>query len=401
MAISPRGADILERTAPALSATSDMPIIPLPEPPISASNNAADQANGAAAEMSAEEQAAARAAKQDGTPKAVEDDSATETKPEQATGDGEGKEDEGLRTSPRPRRDQFASEEEWAESLIEWRLGKLGDRHFAVREINAARNQRTTAKALAAAAEAKAAEAQKKLDDALAESKRLQDEIAAARTKTEERPDPRPARDAFETPEAYDEALAEWGKREGIRVATREAETKAAEERAVAEEAARVAKEKADQEAGEAEVAKLNADWTAKKAAAIEKYPDFVAVVEADDALHISPIMAHAMMRAENGADVAYHLATHPEEAAAILEHQNAGDQIFAMGQLAARLGAQRARPSSLPRPVRPLNGTQANADTTEAEPSMDEWGAKRTAELQAQRSPFISANVRQPATRH
>lgn len=363
MAIEPRGADILVRTAPPLSATTDMPLASVAEPPVSASNNEADQAAGAKPEMAPEAQAEARAEKRDGSPSKEGNHTDGET-------------DKSVGTEASARNEADTTGEEGVDPNLP---------AYAKREITKARNRQR-------AAEAAAAEATKQAQEAAAERSRLlklTEDLVARTPETVEQPDPKPVRTAFESPESYDAALIEWGTREGERRATKAATEKAEADRLQVEKDASDKAADAQRAAADAEIARLNTDWAGKKAKAVEKYPDYAEVAERDD-LQISMPMAHAMMLSENGADIAYHLGQNPEEASRIAAIANPGMQIFEIGKIAQQLAAPAVRQSAAPRPIAPIRGSNAAADSSDAEPSMEAWAAKRTPEILSARSPFV-----------
>jgi hypothetical protein len=74
----------------------------------------------------------------------------------------------------------------------------------------------------------------------------------------------------------------------------------------------------ADEAKRKAMAAELNTAWQEKAAKASEKYPDFnETVIEsaANNEWELLPLSAAAVAGSDVGADIAYHLATHPEEA--------------------------------------------------------------------------------------
>jgi hypothetical protein len=358
MAVAPantaasRGPDILVRTGPALSATTDAPLADVPKPPVSASNNPADQASGIRAEMTVEEKAAAARAR---TAASGEDPASAADPAVDPGADPAAKtDDDGKKVTP----------------------------PYVQREITKARNRQREAQAAAEEAKAAAKAATDALTAAQAELAELK--AKADQPKVEQpAPDPKPARDQFDDPDAYDTALTEWATREGERKVVE----KAAAERAEAEKKAEEAKAEEARKAQEAEAAKLQADWSTKREAAIEKYADYVEVAEGDHPVSVP--MAHAIMLAENGTDVAYHLGQNPEEAARIAALPNVGMQLFEMGRLSARLATPVTR-APRPAPIEPIDTNNAPADTSEREPSMDEYGHKRLAQLRSARTPFF-----------
>lgn len=361
---APRGPDILIRTAPPLSATSDAPLAAIPKPPESASNDPADIESGVSAEMSPEAQAAATKAKTDpGADTGKDDTQAPKTDKADATADEDPADEvESIKVDGRD------------VPLPRWMK----------REITKARNRQ------------REAEARAKTDsEALAALRAEVEALKAGQTKpasTEEtakaapEPDatpaePRPTRADFDDPDSYDEALTAWAQREGERKAAAALE---AERRAEAEAEAKEAQESQDRA--------LNEVWEARKAEAEARYPDYKEVAEADN-LPISPTMAGAIVSATNGPDVAYWLGRNPDEAARIAALGNPMQQVFAVAEIAARLKQPAARPAPRQRPLDTLDtGGAGRAIDTSREPSMEEVAQRVSARMAAQRRPFLAA---------
>lgn len=356
-----RGPDILVRTAPPLSAVSDEPLAAIPEPPVSASNSAADQANGTPAEMSADDQAAATVARQNGE---VAEPPAADTPTEQQA-DGETPPEE-----VEPSKEELDKTPPWMK-----------------RQLTRAKNAQKQADEKAARLAAELTEARKQAEE-------LQARIPPPPKPEEIAPEPRPRRDQFNDPDAYDTALETWSRQEGERQANARME---ADRRAAEAQAATDAENKRLADA-QAEMTRLNTEFEKKKAVLIEKHADYEEVAGNND-LPISMPMAHAILRAPNGPEMNYHLGKHAEEAKRIAEIDNPGQQIFEMGRLSAKLEQPaRVQVPRAPAPIEPLRGNASAADTSEREPSMAEWGARRTAELQAARRPFVQ---QPPPQRH
>lgn len=338
--------DILTRNAPLFSTTSDGPIVPPPAPPLRASSVAEDNAP----EMAPEEQAAATAAKQDGTPTVEEKpqpvEPVVEAKPEEDTAPGE----------PPPAKDDLPP-------------------HIK-REITKARNQKREAEERAKAADAKVEQVLKLVAE-------LEKRIPPAPTPSAE---PKPTREKFTTPQEFDSALEAWASKEGERKAR---------EALIAD--AKAKQDKDAREAAEAELAQLNTEWQSNRAKALEAHEDYVDVAEAEN-LSISEAMAHAILSAgEIGPEVAYYLGKHPDEAKRISGLRNAGVQIFEIGRLAAKLATPAPKPevptSKAPAPITPVKGSSASADAADREPTMEEWAAKRTVEIRRERRPFMQVS--------
>lgn len=366
--VVPRGPDILVRTAPPLSATTDGPLGEVAKPPVSASNDAGDQDSGVPGEMSAQEQADARTAK------------VTDTTSGESTG-------------KKPAANKAPEADVDLSDLASNLPG------YAVREISKARR---TARTQVAEATAQADAAAKTATEA---ADAVRAELAELRARLEATPPPepttkpatiepaadlptdrRPTRDTFDDPDAYDTALSEWAMREGVR----SAEAKIASDKAAADAAGRTATEATQKAAQEAELAALNTRWEASKAKASEKYQDYAAVAEGEHTVSVP--MAHAILILENGTEVAYHLGKNPEESARIAAISNPMMQVLEIGKIAAKLAAPPARaPRS--RPLEPIDGSFAPADTSGREPSMDEVAARVNGRYQAGRRPFLEAS--------
>lgn len=188
--------------------------------------------------------------------------------------------------------------------------------------------------------------------------------------------DPRPVRTAFDDPNAYDDALVQWSARQATEIATREAEAKALEAKS-AEEAERAQKDQ------QAQVEQTQAEWTARRDKALEKYPDYAEVAEADD-LQISMPMGFAILNAgDAGPELAYHLGKNPDEAKRIASYvisdgkggmmPNAPMQVFELGKLAAKISAPKPV-SRTPDPIQPLGARERATEKPAEEMSMDEY---------------------------
>lgn len=113
-----------------------------------------------------------------------------------------------------------------------------------------------------------------------------------------------------------------------------------------------------------------------------EAYPDFDEVV--DSPVEVSKAMQDAILRAPNGADIAYYLGKHPQEA----ERIAALDPFSALVEM-GRLSATVTRPkpkaaTTAPAPISPV-GTAAKAESDPDKMSTQEWLRWRNAQLKAQ----------------
>lgn len=375
MALAARAPDVILRPSIPLSATSDQPLADLPRPPESASNDPVDQAAGTAKEISPQDLAAADEARK-GDPATAD---------EVTTGD-DPKTDDGKVAATDDKTKTAKADEIDVSDLPKDLPG------YAVREITKVRKAAREARA---AIEAEAATAKKAAEDAKADAATARKELADLRAKPAETvveepaADPRPTRDEFDDPDLYDEALTDWGKREGVRAAEQKAATDKATEEA---EATRVATEKAN-EAREAEVTAFHTKWQATRTEALTKYPDYAEVAEADPkdgGPVITDAMAAAIMQVENGPDVAYHLGQNTDEAARIAALTNPVMHFIEIGKIAERLANPVRRRAPRQEPIEPIDGGTAPADTSEQEPDMEAYAARRNKELVATRRPFF-----------
>jgi hypothetical protein len=128
--------------------------------------------------------------------------------------------------------------------------------------------------------------------------------------------------------------------------------------------------------------------WEQQEAKAKAKYSDYDEAL-ASDPTRYHPAVLHALQTSELGAEVAYHLATHPEEAQRIAALPPA-HAVRALGKLEARLEAPTATngstpvspaqqptpdktptPTPKPRPMQPVGGT-GSAGSTKSPEQMD-----------------------------
>lgn len=390
MAVAPRrGPDIITSQSIPLSATSDQPVDDVPRPPVSASAHPDDIAAGKAVEITPQELAVADAARRgvtEPTDEGEQDKEDVGEEGQKAAGDDPSSTEDARETRRKKLDEDIAAEKDIKDLPF-----------YAKKEITVARKR---AREATAKAEADAKAAADAVAAAKAETEATRKELEALKAKApepvvEEKPDQRPLREDFDDPDAYDEELTAWGKREGLREADATRQKELADAHA-ADDAAK--KELADAEAekervsNEQAAAKLNDKWQSARTTAIEKYPDYVEVVEADPkdgGPTISPVMALALLHAENGTDVAYHLGNNPEESLLIAQMEHPAAQLIAMGRLVERIAnpPQRARRA---RPVEHVDTVTNSADTTDAEPDMNAYAERRMAQLNKDRRPFF-----------
>jgi hypothetical protein len=172
--------------------------------------------------------------------------------------------------------------------------------------------------------------------------------------------DGKPRPEDFDTYEAYTEALTDW------KLEQRE-------------------RQRAQQEAER----RVFDSWMARIEAARREHPDFDEVVDSD--VPVSEAMQRAILESDQGAEVAYWLGKHPEEAARIAKLS----PIAAIREI-GRIEASLAKPSPspkpkatvtrAPKPVSPVSGGKAGGSASVYDDSLAEdytaWERARRAEL-------------------
>jgi hypothetical protein len=219
-------------------------------------------------------------------------------------------------------------------------------------------------------------------------------------------PGPRPSRYDFDGPDAYDDALDDW----------RERRTQARFDAKLAE------REQQKRNVEIAEVERVyNGALTAKHAEAAAKFqarvaeykqanPDAIpdSLFERND-IYISVPMAQVIMGDEKGPEILDYFAQHPEESTRIAGltvpgHQAGGEpvpdparQMYEMALIRTKIAeSPPATRRATPAPAQPRDASgryvsSGNASTGREE-SMQEYGARRTAEIIAQRFPALAA---------
>jgi hypothetical protein len=168
--------------------------------------------------------------------------------------------------------------------------------------------------------------------------------------------DPRPARDTFDNPDAYDKALESWVERRATTKATADA------------------KAEFEQQQQDGQRQALVDTYKGREAAFQADHPDFEDTVYADD-VKITPAMTQAILEAEDGPAIAYHLGQNPEVAERIAGLSPA-QQVTELGRISVKLATPPPKPK--PDPIRPLNVRQSAGPKDPSEMSMDEYAAHR-----------------------
>jgi hypothetical protein len=331
------------KTGPALSATSDMPTAappPAENAPVAAKEGQGGDAPSSVDARNTETGGESGGHLRESGEKMTDDDAREGAKsPDADSGDEQ----------PAAKRDETPS---WMKA----ELGKERERRRRAESERDTANQQLD-RALKLAEQAGGAREQ------------LADKIAK-----EDAADPRPARHGYDDLDKYEVALTEWSARKASRLTRLELQREAAETKT---------REDADRQrqVADAEMREVAENYGKQREAALEKYADFEEVTTAET-LSISQVMADAIMRTENGAEIAYYLGKNPEEAKKIASLKTVQGQYTAIGRLEERLLAKPPQVTKTKPIVSPVGGRERAAPKTADEESMDEYAARREPEL-------------------
>lgn len=189
----------------------------------------------------------------------------------------------------------------------------------------------------------------------------------------------KPARADYPDEDDYDAAMLQYSEQRAQHIARQEIRETIERER---QEAERRAIEQAQQQERERHHKRVEA--------AVEKYPDFHEVAENPD-VKVSMVMAHAILQSDAGPDIQYFLGANPAEATRIMR-LSPPMQLVELGKIEAKLSAPppalatpKPRISNAPPPIRPLKtGDAQPAAKDPGQMSMDEYKAFRRKQQEA-----------------
>jgi hypothetical protein len=339
--------DILTQTRPALSATSDMPVIEQPSP---SPDNAATQT-------------------QDGGEAAAETP-VTEGAESEAGAEGEAK--PATSTEP-PIKKRFA-------------------------DLTRERNEAVQAAQLATQRADKLAA---QLDELLPTLKKLAEPPPPKTPEQvlaeQEAADPKPLRSQFDNPDLYDAAIDAWQDRALDRRMDAKLATRAEHERAA--KPTETPQPQNQPQSVEQQQQAIIERWNAGAQKATEAHSDWNEVVSAPERSGlISPAVGLLVLDHENGPELLYQLHKHPEDAKRLSTFNPETQGLLLareFGKFEAKIEAQattpRVTPPKLPEPIKPV-GTRAAATTPDKyslgnESGENDYYAIREAEIKAQRS--------------
>ena len=361
--------DLLDIKTPALSATSDVPVIETKPDSTPADKPKAEE------KAAPEGKKPEKADKPEGE-KAAPEKSAASEKPEKESPASD--ETEGLELESEA--DVRAEQKEPSKKSkgVQKRLDEL------VRQREDERRAREATEA--------------RLDRALASIERLTGKPAADAKQelAEEDPEPvRPVKASFPYDNAYEQARDEYTEVKASWIARREIQATIAER-----------EKKAVDLRTQEENQRVQTTYKERVDKASEKYQDYFEVAESPDVAITVP-MAHAIMASEFGPDIQYQLGKEPAEAKRISE-LSVPQQLLALGRIEAKLAAEAApkkevsaaeekpaaaKPaavSSAPPPVAKLKGGPSESTKSPEDMSMDEYAAMRKKQLAAERRPGV-----------
>ena len=113
----------------------------------------------------------------------------------------------------------------------------------------------------------------------------------------------------------------------------------------------------------------LNRGWEDQVSKAVDKYDDFEDVV---GDLKPDTAWKEAIMRADNGADIAHFLGRHPKEASRIHALRSPAAQVLEIGKLSVKLSQAPdapKKPSKAPAPIAPVTGAAEATGKSIADP--------------------------------
>ena len=137
------------------------------------------------------------------------------------------------------------------------------------------------------------------------------------------------------------------------------------------------ARKRYQQESAQRHDAEIGKEWEKRISKVRETIPDFDDVLEAADDITISDEAKFAIVESDLGPQVAYYLATHPEEARK-LNGLSPVAVVRAIGRIEARIESEASvkKQSQAPKPVTPVGGGSASSGKDPGKMTDKEWAA-------------------------
>jgi hypothetical protein len=231
----------------------------------------------------------------------------------------------------------------------------------------------------------KIAELTKKISDAEARAKVAEDNLRLALERKEEiKPAPtgedlvKPTRDAFQDPDAYDQAILNYAEKLAESKASKEVERLRSDE---AEKARKTAEETSAR-------ARLDA-YNARVEKTRQTHADFDEVAQSPD-VQVSMPVVHAIMTHDQGPEIQYYLGKNPAEAARLVAmtvdtpqgpQPDVARQLLEVGLIVAKLNAPATPSPPVSKAAPPIKALKSAPSVEEKDPNdmnMDEYKAWR-----------------------
>lgn len=227
-----------------------------------------------------------------------------------------------------------------------------------------------------------AREAERREQAALEREARLLALVEAKEKPKETQPDPtepvEPKREDFADDTTYTRALVKHAGEHAEWKVTQKYEAKSKAEQ-----------EKQAQASIASETQKVQQAYVTRVEKFKETHSDYSEVAESPD-VSVSIPMAHAIAHSDHGPALAYHLGQNPDEAKRISQ-LSPPLQLMELGKLEVKLTASPAKPvSAAPPPPKPLKAGSETPTITPEEESMEQYAARRNKEEAAKRRPGV-----------
>ena len=203
--------------------------------------------------------------------------------------------------------------------------------------------------------------------EAEAQNKMLAERLQALeRSSKPQQPPGAPKIEDFQDFDAYVAAKAEWVADQKINKALSERDSRSQAER------------------DQIESGKVVESWNQKLQKASKDIPDLTEAIESSD-VPMTQVMGRAIMESDVGPQLAYYLATHPDEAEDIAALGPLAT-VRALGRIEERLSVKKpAKPSGAPAPITP-SGQKAQASKDPANMDYDDFVKFRRAQIAKRR---------------
>lgn len=128
----------------------------------------------------------------------------------------------------------------------------------------------------------------------------------------------------------------------------------------------------------------MDKEWRKRRDEVANQIPDYAERMEEASDMMLNEATVEAIKESDVGPKIAYHLATHPEEAAKLF-NLSPSATLRAIGRIEAKIEAEGSKKqiSSAPKPIKPVTGSGSGANNGPADTqSTEEWMKARNAQL-------------------